>query len=171
MEGPTGEGEGTRADRAPIVILGCSVLPDGQGHLRGPALRRVVAGASTFHARGDVGLVVVSGGRAWDGVVEADALADALRELGVSSGQLVRERCSMNTRDNARYTAALLRRRGEPRVVLVTCAWHMPRARELFELEGLLVREVPVPAPGGRLVQGARAIRERAARWLGRLHP
>ncbi len=49
------------------------------------------------------------------------------------------------TAGNAREAAALLRDAGVSRVVLVTHAFHMPRARGVFERAGLQV----VPAPTG----------------------
>jgi uncharacterized SAM-binding protein YcdF (DUF218 family) len=87
--------------------------------------------------------VVASGGRAWDGEMEADAMARALVALGVPSGVVVRERTSLHTRDNALFTAGICGRRGIGRVTIVTCGWHLARARMLFESEGLeVVREV-----------------------------
>ncbi len=50
---------------------------------------------------------------------------------------------SHNTRENAAFTARLLRQRGLDRVLLVTSAWHLPRAVTEFEREGIEV----IPAP------------------------
>jgi uncharacterized SAM-binding protein YcdF (DUF218 family) len=51
-----------------------------------------------------------------------------------------------NTADEAREVAGLLKSRlpRAPRVLLVTSASHMPRARQLFEQEGLAVDPFPV---------------------------
>jgi uncharacterized SAM-binding protein YcdF (DUF218 family) len=88
-------------------------------------------------------VVIVSGGRTWDGEVEADAMAAALAALGVPEGRIVRERASLDTRDNARFSAASCARRGIGQVALVTCVWHLPRARARFEAEGLdVVKEI-----------------------------
>lgn len=56
---------------------------------------------------------------------------------------------SLTTWENAVATAQLLRAEGIQRVVLVTQAWHMPRARWCFEQQGLQV----VAAPMGFLGQ------------------
>lgn len=89
----------------------------------------------------------MSGGRTWSGVVEADVMRDELVRGGVPAGRVVRERCSLTTRDNARLTASILRRLTVGSVTLVTCEWHMPRASALFRKEGLAVAVLPVPSP------------------------
>ncbi|TBW35632.1 YdcF family protein [Azotobacter chroococcum] len=58
-----------------------------------------------------------------------------------------REERSRTTWENARYSAELLQAEGIRRVVLVTQAWHMPRARWCFERAGFTV----LPAPAGFL--------------------
>lgn len=50
---------------------------------------------------------------------------------------------SHNTRENAAFTADLLHRRGIDRILLVTSAWHVPRAATEFERNGIEV----IPAP------------------------
>ena len=83
----------------------------------------------------------------WDGEIEADAMADELVLAGVPRGAIVRERCSLTTRDNARFSAALLGRLGVDRVTVVTCDWHLPRAAQFFRAEGLAVEGVAAVAP------------------------
>jgi uncharacterized SAM-binding protein YcdF (DUF218 family) len=156
-----------------IVVLGCR--PGRAGALRGAAKRRVDTAARTFHELGGGATLVCSGGRAWDGLVEADSFARGLVEAGVPSSRIVRERCSMSTVDNARYTTALWARRapdarGSRTVFLVTCEWHMPRAQKHFAGEGLEVIAVPAKRPEGMLPKGltelALQMRERVAAWL-----
>jgi uncharacterized SAM-binding protein YcdF (DUF218 family) len=50
---------------------------------------------------------------------------------------------SQNTRENAERSAPMLARDGIQRVLLVTHAWHMPRAVDAFERAGVDV----IPAP------------------------
>jgi hypothetical protein len=157
------------------------------GELAGALGRRVARAArlfadeaARFGAGPGVGpLVVASGGRAWRNAhadargpegpleVEADAMRRALVRLGVPKEVVVTERASRNTRDNARFSAMLLRRRGVSRVCVVTCSWHLPRALALFEAEGLAARGVGAPDVGtswSRVLY--RSLRERVATGL-----
>ena len=103
------------------------------------ALRRRAEAASAAYLASGAELVLACGGRAWGGLVEADAIARLLVAGGVPENAIVRERCSLDTRDNARFAASLLGRRGLGRVLLVTCSWHLPRAARLFRSAGLEV--------------------------------
>ena len=141
-----------RVDGA-IVVLGCGFSLDGERRLSPGALsRRVARAAQLFEAAGDGERIVVvaSGGRAWAGVVEADAIRAELVRLGVPAAAIARERGSLSTRDNARYTAALLARRGLGRATLVTCDWHLDRALATFRRAGLEATGVPAPSGGAR---------------------
>lgn len=92
-------------------------------------------------------MVVACGGARWNGVVEADEIARLLAEEGVPDRVIVRERASQDTLGNARCARDILG--GKP-VVVVTCSWHLPRARVLFQRAGLCVVEgigVPPPDP------------------------
>jgi uncharacterized SAM-binding protein YcdF (DUF218 family) len=87
--------------------------------------------------------VLVSGGQPRNASrSEADVIADLLeKEFGVPVRW--REGNSLDTADNARFSAVMLHDQGIRKIVLVTQAFHMPRARRLFEAAGFEV----IPAP------------------------
>ncbi len=153
-----------------IVVLGCRVRIDVDGRLTPGALSRRVDAAALAYAgrtRPDA-IVVASGGRHWDGLVEADVMARELVRRGVPEGAIVRERCSLSTGDNARLTAKALGRRGLETAAVVTCDWHLPRALVLFGRLGVAVcgvaaREPIAPRLRDRI---GRAGRERVLQWV-----
>lgn len=158
-----------------ICVLGCGFQVGGGDLLPGALLRRVSAAARVARelaARGERVLVVASGGRRWHGVVEADAMRAELLRAGVAPEAVVRERCSLSTRENARFTAALLRRRGVERVTVVTCDWHLPRAIAAFRRTGLDVEGSPAPSVAvpwrSRVVRWGR---ERVLAWAVGIGP
>lgn len=143
-----------------LVVLGCRVQA-GQPSPAG--LRRVERAALAFREQG-ARLVIVSGGKLWQGVMEADAFAQALRARGVPGERLLTERESLTTRGNARGVASLLREHGADNVGLVTCDWHMRRALWLFRRLDLDPVAVPAPSPPRPFyVVGTRLLRERAS--------
>jgi len=100
--------------------------------------------AARLHRAGKAPLLVLSGGAAREGEVpEAQSMSQFLRELGVPDSAMLLEPGSVTTAQNAANTARLLRARQIDRVLLVTSALHMRRARALFEREGIQV----IPAP------------------------
>ena len=107
------------------------------------AADRVWHAARLYHA-GKAPLLVLSGASNPDitPYSEAQAMQLLLRDLGVPDSAMLLEGASRTTRQNAEFSAALLKERGIGRVLLVTSAMHMPRATVLFEAAGLGV--VPV---------------------------
>ena len=172
-----------RADA--IVVLGGGGYRwlDEQGELdpyRMPR-SRVAAGARAWLA-GRAPLVILSGGRGRDRT-EAQNMARAITRLGVPRSALLLEQRSHDTRDNALYTARLAREHGVHRVLLVTSALHMPRARLWFRDAGIDVVPVSVPEdlerdrwavrwlPSGRaLYRSGRALKEYAGLLGAALH-
>jgi uncharacterized SAM-binding protein YcdF (DUF218 family) len=122
-----------------VCVLGCRAES-------ATLARRAQAASEAYLARG-AKLAVACGGRSWSGLVEADAIAQMLVQRGIPEEAIVRERCSLDTRDNARFAASLLGRRGLSGVLLVTCAWHLPRAERLFRMAGLEVEGLAVAPP------------------------
>jgi uncharacterized SAM-binding protein YcdF (DUF218 family) len=127
-----------------LVLLGCRVL--GPAALAPPATRRAQRALQAFRA-GGFARILACGGKAWAGVREADALGDYLIEQGVPEAAIERERWSRSTRQNAHYAARLLLPRGQRRVALVTCDWHMARALRCFRGAGFDAQPITTPSP------------------------
>src|SRR5450432_2624430 len=111
-----------------IVVLGATLGRDGE--VTAVLAERVAAAARLWRAGG--GRIVVATGGVTEGSprAEADAMAELLRAHGVSD--VLVERASHTTLDNARLTAALLAPLGVRRVWLVTQPFHGRRAARLF---------------------------------------
>ncbi|GAB4266267.1 MAG: YdcF family protein [Deferrisomatales bacterium] len=106
---------------------------------------RIIEGARLVRT-GRARWLVISGGSgdpAYPDVAEADFLASLAVDLGVDRSQILLQRRSRTTREDAVYTADLLRERGIGRFFLVTSGFHMPRAVGCFRKVGL----DPIPYP------------------------
>lgn len=68
---------------------------------------------------------------------EADLAEKILLGLGVPKEDILIERESRNTKDNAVESAKIIRERKFRKLILVTSAFHMTRAAALFQKEGL----------------------------------
>ncbi|MBT3410804.1 MAG: YdcF family protein, partial [Halieaceae bacterium] len=104
-------------------------------------------------------LVLLSGGSTTGSRPEAEQLRDYMVLMGLPDRALLMERQSLDTQQNARYSALILQGRDVRRILLVTSAYHMSRAVPLFERQGFEV--IPAPTDYQRLV-GKPAV----PRWL-----
>ena len=95
--------------------------------------------------------VIVSGGAVFAGQpAEAPVVRRFLLDLGVPAGQVIVEARSRDTRENARYCREILAGSGFTRPLLVTSAYHMPRALRAFRAVGVTVTPLPAQfATGG----------------------
>jgi uncharacterized SAM-binding protein YcdF (DUF218 family) len=78
------------------------------------------------------------------GVTEAALAREFYRQQGLDMTKVQLEERSRNTRENALQVAALLGKRCQEPWLLVTSAWHMPRAMAEFEAVGCKVTPYPV---------------------------
>jgi uncharacterized SAM-binding protein YcdF (DUF218 family) len=90
------------------------------------------------------GLPLLVTGGAPDGAPQAEAvlMAQVLRDEFAVPVRWI-EQASDNTAQNAQFSAQLLQPAGVRRIVLVTDALHMARARQVFEYYGLQVLAAP----------------------------
>ncbi|MBL8919461.1 MAG: YdcF family protein [Myxococcaceae bacterium] len=127
--------------------------------------------------------VIVSGGRLRDGLpTEAGYLAGQLEAWGIEKERILVEPEARNTVENAERSKALIDARGFRSVLLVTSAFHLPRAQGCFRGVGLEPDVLPVDfrmrAPGadghwlpraGYFDDSAQALRELFGRVTYRL--
>ncbi len=121
-----------------IVVLGGGIgstkagLPYPECY---PASDRVIMAARLYHA-GKAPLILPSGSSS------AYAEKPLLETMRVPASAILCEDDSRDTAENAAFTFKLLRERGCKKILLVTSAWHMPRATMLFQAEGIEI--IPV---------------------------
>ncbi|MCU6432539.1 YdcF family protein [Undibacterium sp. Jales W-56] len=146
LEAALSSGKNTQADAIVILTAGRvahSPEYNGQDIPDHIALARIRYGAHLYHATGLP--ILVTGGLGQDsGNTEtlAAGMQRALEQDFLIPVQWA-ENHARNTEENARYSAAILKPAGVKRILLVTDAMHMRRARIAFERSGLQV----VPAP------------------------
>lgn len=131
-----------------IVVLGGGIKPASPPRPwvdLAEAGDRVIHGARLYQA-GKAPLLVLSGGRIdWKGggSPEAADMAAIATALGVPATAILQEPDSLNTFENAVNVRQLLAPRRIQRILLVTSAMHMPRARAIFRRQGF----EPIAAP------------------------
>lgn len=141
-------------DQVPVVDA-IVVLSAGQALAPGPGRVPEWKDANRFFAGADLllaakaPLLVFTGASISaepGGPLEGDVLSAKAQALGVPANRIAVTKKVFNTADEAREVFALLHTKDVPRarVLLVTSAFHMPRARQLFEQMGITVESYPV---------------------------
>src|SRR4051794_10499763 len=130
-----------------IIILGGERIASAGGALEarpGPlTMERLQAGAALARRTGLP--ILVTGGEPRPGAVPLGTLmAESLKSDFNTPARWVEDK-SEDTWQNARFSAAILRRDGIDSVYVVTSAWHMRRSLLAFRDSGLFVTAAPVP--------------------------
>jgi uncharacterized SAM-binding protein YcdF (DUF218 family) len=166
-----------------IIILGGSEdsrVAAGRGaHALNESAERVTE-ASALARRYPNAKVVFTGGSIEilrEPTVGPDAAGTVLRDLGVGSDRLILERKARNTAENAILAQQIADPKHGERWLLVTSAWHMPRAMGLFRKAGFDVEAWPsdyrTAGPGDAWmlftspVEGIRRLDFVVKEWLG----
>jgi uncharacterized SAM-binding protein YcdF (DUF218 family) len=139
-----------------IVVLGGPIDPDLSVAHNAPVIRaapdRIVA-AAALALKYPNAKIVFSGGSASlisNEAREADYAAAVFESLGVDKARLIMDRASRNTYENAQFSRQLAAPKPGERWLLVTSAFHMPRAVGLFRKVGFAVEPCPVDWHVGR---------------------
>jgi uncharacterized SAM-binding protein YcdF (DUF218 family) len=131
-----------------VVLLGGVVSPEGAAPDQ-PAWNDNVERLTVTRdllAAGRARAVIVSGGSyGIPGLpTEAEYLRRQLVAWGVAPERVVLEDRALNTRENAVFTGAIVKARGWRSLLVVTSAFHVPRARGCFVAAGLEADYLPV---------------------------
>jgi uncharacterized SAM-binding protein YcdF (DUF218 family) len=139
-----------------IILLGGSVEPDeaaDRGQFAANDSAERIMSTITLARRYPQARIVISGGSGtlFGRRAEAPLIAVYLTGFGLAAERLVVEDRSRTTAENAAFTRSLVEPKPGERWLLVTSAWHMPRAVGVFGKVGFPVTPYPVDfRTGGR---------------------
>jgi uncharacterized SAM-binding protein YcdF (DUF218 family) len=139
-----------------IVVLGGPIDPDLSVAHDVPVIRtapdRMVAAAALARKYPNAKIVFSGGSSSLisNEAREADYAAATFESLGVDKARLIMDRASRNTYENAVMSKQLAEPKPGERWLLVTSAYHMPRAVSLFRKLGFAVDPYPVDWHVGR---------------------
>lgn len=156
-----------------VVVLGGAVSPEDSAARAAPQLGEAaerIFSLIELARRYPEARVVFTGGTASltaPELREADQVKALLADLGLQESRMVFERASRNTRENALYSHDLIGPGRTERWLLVTSAYHMPRALGTFRALGWPVVAYPVDY---RTSSGAAVFRFEPLERLQRLH-
>ena len=131
-----------------IVMLGGGAMPDspdvdGTGALCASPANRLLTALRLSRRLGVP--ILLSGGQVYaDSGAEAKIAKRVLISLGVPDDMILMETNSVNTSQNAKYSAEIMKEHGFSRPIIVTSAFHMKRAMLNFQKVG--IDAVPYPA-------------------------
>ncbi|MEZ5720235.1 MAG: YdcF family protein [Paracoccaceae bacterium] len=146
-------------DKPVAIVLGAAVWPGG---LPSPALRRRAEAAAALYLAGEVEAIVATGAVGRHPPSEARAIRDVVVALGVPEPAVILEEHSTSTLENLAHARVLLPEGA--RAILVSDAWHLPRARLTARRLGLDAGTAAASFEGSNPLRVARAaLREAGA--------
>ena len=117
---------------------------EGLDYEFGGAVDRIFAGIDLFKEERAPKLILTRGKLPWSvGIPEGEYLKDIVIKNGISENNILLTENVVNTDQEAKATKKLLSV-DSPKVILVTSAFHMPRAQLVFEAAGINVVPFPV---------------------------
>jgi uncharacterized SAM-binding protein YcdF (DUF218 family) len=131
-----------------IIVLGGAVNPQlyrrHSGSGMSAAIGRITAAAALAHRHQAARIVFAGGGEAGSTLTEAHVAAEIFSQLGIDGARIKLDTLSRNTSENAFFAKQLATIRPGERWVLVTSAFHMPRAIGCFRMVEFPVVPYPV---------------------------
>src|SRR5499433_2899671 len=141
--------DSARGAPAGIVVLGGAITPDVAMARDGVALNEAaerMTAAVELARRYPNARIIFSGGEGTllYGGNESEAALRLFEGLGITQGRVVTEDKSRNTVENALFTREIAKPKPGERWLLVTSAYHLPRAVGVFRKVGFTVEAYPV---------------------------
>ena len=130
------------------IILGGGMMRAGEGYRTGETADRFVQ-PLLLYKKGIVKKLLITGGNVnikglkIDQTQESKKVKDVLIAMGVKPEDIYLEENARNTHENAVYSKKILSRFMTEKMVLVTSAMHMPRAKACYLKEGFLIDAFP----------------------------
>jgi uncharacterized SAM-binding protein YcdF (DUF218 family) len=131
-----------------IVVLGGAIMPEISAARGAPALNeaasRMTAIAELARRYPGAKIVFTGGsGTLFAGPAEADSVLRLFASFGIAPERVTLESRSRNTIENVRFTKQLAQPNAGERWLLVTSAYHMPRAIGVFRRQDFPVEAYP----------------------------
>jgi uncharacterized SAM-binding protein YcdF (DUF218 family) len=120
----------------------------GEGYRTGETADRFIQ-PLLLYKKGIVKKLLITGGNVnikglkIDETQESKKVEEVLIAMGVKPEDIVLEESARNTHENAVYTKQILKPYLKEKMVLVTSAMHMPRAKACYIKEGFIVVDFP----------------------------
>ncbi len=130
------------------IILGGGMMRSGEGYRTGEAADRFVQ-PLLLYKKGLVKKLIITGGNVnikglkIDDTQESKKVKEVLIAMGVAEKDIYVEGEARNTHENAVFTKQMLKPFLAEKILLVTSAMHMPRAKACYLKEGFLVDDFP----------------------------
>lgn len=136
-----------------IIVLGCGHQSNDAlsvtSQLKPCSLQRLVEGMRILKLHPEATLIA-SGYSSSDPVPNAQKVKEAAMALGIKDNKIITESYPRDTQEEAELISPRVK---GTNVVLVTDAYHLPRAMRYFEIEGVNA----IPAPAGFFVKDINA--------------
>jgi uncharacterized SAM-binding protein YcdF (DUF218 family) len=130
------------------IILGGGMMRAGDGYRTGETADRFIQ-PLLLYKKGLVKKILITGGNVnikglkVDETQESKKVKEILVAMGANTNDIYLEEQARNTHENAVYSKKMLAPYLAEKMVLVTSAMHMPRAKACYEKEGFLIEEFP----------------------------
>ena len=130
-----------------LIILGASLDGDRPGLT---LEQRLLTGLEYLKQHPEIPVIVSGGQGQGETITEAEAMSIFLRENGIPEERIILESASTSTAENFRFSASLLKNRGESqpvKIMIVTNEFHLLRAAMLAERSGFISGRIPARTP------------------------